>query len=87
MFPGFGDNGIRPIPEKEFDIALKKVLPNFAKKLHNTNDCDDDYLEKCIDSDGKTIYDIRLVIIAFIFGCYNCQKEFRLLRKNDISFT
>ncbi|HPM40399.1 MAG TPA: hypothetical protein PK371_05845, partial [Bacteroidales bacterium] len=84
MFPGFGDEGMMPKPENEFNCILNKVLPNYNKKVHNIIDCDDKYLFDSFNSDGKTLHDIRLVIISFIFGCYNCKKDLNFAERMSL---
>ncbi len=84
MFPGFGDEGMMPKPENEFNCILNKVLPNYNKKVHNIIDCNDKYLFDSFNSDGKTLHDIRLVIISFIFGCYNCKKDLNFAERMSL---
>jgi len=84
LFPGFGDDGMLPMPQEQFDITLQKVLPDYNVKTHNTKDFSDNDLYKSFSSNGITLNDIKLVILSFIFGCYGCKKDIDFAQKMSV---
>mgnify|MGYP006987512873 CR=1 FL=1 len=73
MLPGFVNDGTPPKSQETFDEILHRVLPGFIPTKHNTDAFSDSALSQYFDAKDKTLSEISLVILSFIFGCYHCK--------------